>query len=303
MRAARPAMAGPGFLRGSASCPLFRAAVKNSVQPGVSSLAYPLLFHFWTDAGILAAGVAAAIPAGAALGGAWTLPAGRGLAILSGSSTVASEGFGAEGRDDLVTDLAKDELELLIEYGLRDEVTLLFRPKMTSLLLGAPVHASRIGPGYTELGLRGRLWKSERSVVSAQLLGRIPGTRDATDPAAVGSTDPEFDLRLLAGRSFDLFARPGFLDAQLGDPPDELRFDATLGLRVSESLLLLIQSFSVVGSGADGVFEDASYHKVKISGVWDLSESWSLQAGAIATVAGEHALRERGLTLALWKRF
>lgn len=242
--------------------------------------------------------------------GAWLLPEGEGQAILTLRSVDAREGFGPSGADEVVPDLSKTEAELLLEYGLRDHTTLVFRPQLTSVSIGEPVFAERQGVGYTELGVRRRLWQGERSVFSVQGMARIPGTEEAENPAAAGHTELETDLRLLGGRGFEIAGRDAFLEAQaayrarLGDPPGEARLDLTFGVRAHERLLLLVQSFNVASDGsAQGVFSDGRYHKLKLSGVWEVAEGWSVQLGWVATVAGEEALKERGVVAALWRRF
>ncbi|MDX1731115.1 MAG: hypothetical protein R3184_08260, partial [Aurantimonas coralicida] len=63
-------------------------------------------------------------------------------------------------------------------------------------------------------------------------------------------------------------------------------------------------SFNSIGDGSEkSFFVSGSEHKLQLSGVWDVNESWSLQLGGVATIAGENALRERGLVAAVWHRF
>ncbi len=265
----------------------------------------------WIRASFVSAGILAALAwVSPARAGAWLLPAGEGQAILSLSRSEADSGFGRGGRDPLVPDLEKTEVELLLEYGLDDETTLVFKPQMQDVTLGAPLDARRGGPGYQELGLRRLVWRDEDAVVSVQGLMRLPGARDEDDPASAGNTDADLDMRVLAGRGFAVGGMSAFVDAQLayrarfGDPPGEIRADLTLGLRPRERLLVLLQSFNVVSDGsAAGIFEDGRYHKLQVSAVWEFADDWSVQLGAVATVAGEDALKERGVVAALWHRF
>ena len=255
---------------------------------------------------ILAIAALAAGGASAALAGAWTLREGDGLAIFSVTSTRARERFGG----GVAPELTKTEADLLLEWGWSDRLTLLAKPQLQAVSYGSPTDARREGLGYTELGLRRRLWRGDRAVASVQGTARIPGAWDDTHPAAVGSTDGELDLRVLVGRSFALFERHAFVDGQLayrarfGDPPGEIHADLTLGFEAADTLLVLVQSFNALADGtASGVFENDRRHKLQLSVVWQFAPSWSLQLGATATVAGRHAMRETGLTVGLWRRF
>ena len=89
-----------------------------------------------------------------------------------------------------------------------------------------------------------------------------------------------------------------------GKMHDEVRLDATLGIRVWRNLSLLAQSFNTVSAGKGGYgFPATRFSKVELSAVYDLDRRWSVQLGAIATIAGRNALRERGVELAVWRRF
>lgn len=248
--------------------------------------------------------------AGSALAGAWTQPEGRGQAIVTGAYTQSPRAFGEDGETIFIPDYDKFELNTLVEYGLTDDVTAIFQPLLQSVTIDEPTDADRFGLGFTEIGARARLWSDERSVFSGQVIARIPGAGDEDNPAALGNTDPEFDTRALYGRSFTLGTWSSFFDAQLGyrirfdDPANEIRADLTLGTRPHPDVLLLAQSFNTMADGsAEGIFENGREHKAQLSAVWDVTESWSLQLGGIATVAGENALRERGVVAAVWRRF
>ena len=258
---------------------------------------------------LLAAAVVGAGTA-AAHAGAWTQAKGHGQVIVSGTYTDSPKGFDDDGNAVDIPDYRKFELNTLIEYGITDAVTAILQPQIQSVDIGQPTDASRFGLGYSELGGRVRLWSDDVSVLSGQVVARIPGTYDDDDPASIGNTDPELDMRMLYGRSFGIGSWSSFLDVQLGyrarfgDPPSEFKADVTFGTRPADDLLLLVQSFNSIGDGSEkSFFVSGSEHKLQLSGVWDVNESWSLQLGGVATIAGENALRERGLVAAVWHRF
>ena len=68
--------------------------------------------------------------------------------------------------------------------------------------------------------------------------------------------------------------------------------------------LVLMQSFNVVSEGAGGPpFGRYDYYKFQISGVYELTRAWSVQAGIFTTYAGSNALQENGLVFGAWYRF
>lgn len=204
----------------------------------------------------------------------------------------------------------KTELQALIEYGFSDRFTGILIPGLQHIDIAAPIAAQRSGLGYTEFGGRFQFLQSDGWVVSGQTTLRIPGTNDTSNPAAIGYTGIETDVRALVGRSFAVGNWPAFIDLQLGQrfragaPPDELRFDATFGVRPAPRWLVLVQSFNVVSEGVGSPpFSGYGYYKFQLSGVYELTPAVSLQAGAFSTYAGSNALRENGLIFGAWYRF
>jgi hypothetical protein len=176
--------------------------------------------------------------------------------------------------------------------------------------IGAPVDAQRTGLGYSEFGGRVRLFQGDSWVVSGQTTLRVPGTFDRSNPAALGYTDTQVDVRALVGYAFKLGAWPAFLDVQmaqrfsLGWQPDEFRADITFGVRPAPKWLLLAQSFNVVSEGAGTWgFPAYDYYKLQLSGVYSVTPKLSLQLGAFTTYTGRNALQDNGLLMGAWYRF
>jgi hypothetical protein len=242
----------------------------------------------------------------AASAGAWTMAEGTGQAVVTATTSGADRvlGAGATPRYD------KTELQALIEYGLTDRFTAIFDPGLQHVRISAPGDAQRTGLGYTEFGGRYRLLQADAWVLSGQATVRVPGTNDTSNPAAIGYTGVETDLRALVGYGFSLGAFPAFVDLQLaqrfraGAPPNEVRVDATFGLRSAPRWLLLAQSFNVISEGAGSPpFASYGYSKLQLSAVYSLTPAFALQVGAFSTFAGSNALQENGLILGAWYRF
>lgn len=246
----------------------------------------------------------------AAFAGAWTLEAGQGAAVVTGSSSQADKAFDTSGNLQSVPRYSKTELQALFEYGVTNWFTLMLAPSLQRVTIGGPFESQRNGLGYTDFGGRVRLTGGDSWVLSAQTTFRMPGTFDKSNPAAIGYTDPEIDLRGLFGYSFAAGAWPAFLDVQvaqrfrLGGPPDEFRTDVTLGFRPADRWLVLAQSFNVFSEGA-GDFANPSYaySKFQLSAVYALTPALSLQFGGYTTYWGRNALQENGLVVGAWYKF
>jgi hypothetical protein len=209
---------------------------------------------------------------------------------------------------------SKFELQGLLEYGVTDRLTAIAAPSLQHVDIADPA-ARRTGLGYTEAGGRyqlanGALPNGDAWVFSGQTTLRMPGTFDKSNPAAIGYTDPEMDVRGLLGYSFAIGASPAFIDLQMAQrfrldtAPNEFRADATFGLRPAARWLLLAQSFNVISEGAGSWgFPSYRYHKLQLSAVFDVTTAFSLQVGGFTTFAGRNALQENGLILGAWYRF
>ena len=245
---------------------------------------------------------------------AWTLPDGTGqwlTTLTLASSTSYLEGSGGLSGTPRYD---KDELSALVEYGVTDRLTAIFDPGLQHIGIAAPTDADRTGLDYTEFGARyAFLENGDQSwVLSGQATLRIPGTTDTSNPAAIGYTDVESDIRVLLGHSFILADRPAFFDLEAAERvrtaglPSEFRFDATFGVWVLPRWMLMAQSFNVVSEGAGNIAYTGGsydYEKLQLSAVYKLTPDWSLQGGAYVTYAGRNALQENGLVFGVWRKF
>jgi hypothetical protein len=254
--------------------------------------------------------LSAAVMPHTASAGAWLAPEGQGQVIVTGSASAATQAFDSAGRLQSTPRYSKTELQALIEYGVTDWLTAMAIPSLQHVGIAAPVDAQRTGFGNSEFGARARVMQQDNWVLSAQATVRTPGTFDNGNPAAVGSTGFDVDLRGLFGASFVLGGLPAFVDVQLGQrfrtggPPSEARVDLTLGLRPAQQWMLLVQQFNVISEGSGRApFTSINYHKLQMSVVYDLTPQWSLQGGAFTTFAGRNALQENGLITGVWYRF
>jgi hypothetical protein len=246
----------------------------------------------------------------AASAGAWTLPQGTGQWLAGLSASTATSYFNGSGLSSAPR-YNKEELQALIEYGITDQLTAIVNPGLQHIDIAAPINAERTGLGYTEFGARYGLVQNQDWVFSGQATLRIPGTVDSLNPAAVGYTDVETDLRLLLGHNFKVGDMPAFFDLEVAErvrtagAPSEFRADATIGVKVLPRWLLLAQSFNVLSEGAgDPIFGGSyEYYKLQLSALYSLTPTWELQGGGFTTYAGRNAIQENGLIFGLWHQF
>lgn len=256
-----------------------------------------------------AAALASALTTTPAFASAWTQEQGHGQAILTGFHSNSDKGYDSNGDSFDIADYRKTEAYLLLEYGVTDDLTLMLTPSFRHVGIEGSGDDTT-GLGYTEFGARYGLVQDGPFVASVQGSIRIPGKKRADSLAQVGSTDTEYDLRALAGTSFKAGGMDGFVDLQGayrlrdGDPPNEFHADISVGIRPAPKVQLIAQLFNTWSDGSGrGVFPSYRYHNAHLSGVFDIDDKWSVQAGVMGTLGGENALRERGLILGLWRRF
>ena len=259
-------------------------------------------------------GLLPAAGTGSVFAGAWTLPAGTGQIILGGDWIRNDPSAFGQSLNPNTQRSIKREIRAYGEYGVTDWLTAVLQPEFVNQHLDAPNRAAYTGLGYSGFGLRTRVLKTERWIVSFE--GRLdapgPSDRPGTlpNPAQIGNTGPRYDGRINAGYAFELFSKPSFIDVsagyriRTGRPPNETRADLTFGVRPAADWLVLIQSFNSIsdGSGATG-FPDQASSKLQISVVYDWSKRWSVQLGVLQTIASRRVGTETGAIGAVWYRF
>jgi hypothetical protein len=245
-----------------------------------------------------------------AFGGAWTLPANTGQATITATMSSASRAFDSSGTARSTPRYNKVDLQGWLEYGFTDRFTAIVAPGLQHIDIASPVDANRSGLGYAEFGGRYKLLEGQSWVSSAQVTTRIPGTNDTANPAAIGYTGVETDMRGLFGANFAIYGMPAFIDIELaqrfraGAPPNEFRADLSVGIHPAERWWVLAQSFNVISESAGSPpFSHYQYYKLQLSAIYALTKSWSAQFGGFTTYAGRNALQENGLVLGAWYRF
>lgn len=250
------------------------------------------------------------MPSGA-FAGAWTLPEGTGQWLATFDASTSTNTFNSNGSVVPTPRYDKMEAQALVEYGFTDQLTGILDPGLQHIDIGGPTNAERTGLGYTEFGARYAFLQNPTWVLSGQATLRIPGTTDTSNPAAIGYTDFEADLRALLGHSFALGDMPAFFDVEAAQrirtdgAPSEFRLEGTLGVQVLPRWMLLAQSFNVVSESAGAPIYGGpyDYFKLQLSALYTLAPTWWLQGGGFTTYAGHNSLQENGLVFGIWHRF
>ncbi|WP_453962917.1 hypothetical protein [Amorphus suaedae] len=235
-----------------------------------------------------------------ALAGAWTPERGDGVVIVTGTFSGAAKGFDADGRLEPLPEYRKFELSAHVEYGVTDWLTGVLHSAARLETQDANLTTTAVDG----IGLRARVARSDRMVVSAELNGYTPGLD--RNGLWVESEPATLEARALLGYAFEVRDLPAFVDVQgayrfsEGGQDDEIHIDVTLGLKPTPRWLLMAQSFTTLSAGKAS---DYRYQKLQASALCWLTAHHGLQAGVSGTVDGVAALQERTVFAAIWYRF
>lgn len=269
--------------------------------------------------GLVALAGLAAVPADA---GPWLQKRGHGLVIAGWRDYRASERFSPSGsRQPLGPGgiFRSRAAHVWTEVGLTDRWTGILSGTVQSLRYqDAGYQSSAVAPGDLEAGLRRGLRVADSGwQVSAQMLLKAPAYSQRVEPRP-GNGQADLEGSLLAGRSFPVASRWGFLSLEggyrkrWGQPADQFRGEAAAGIHWNQRLTLTAQSFAIrragalptAGGGRNPMIEPVfDLYKVQLSAVVRVAPGWSLQTGYGLDVAGRNIGRGRQWMVAVWKTF
>jgi protein XagA len=257
--------------------------------------------------------------------GAWLQAEDKNQIIFSATWTEANHRFDKNSKPRLSGRFTKQEFSTVFERGWSDTLTIVGGINAKHQAITTPETSSDGLRAHTAgfamfAGGRLKLWSSHNSVVSFQ--GTLQGGGERSLPNNQRKLDApaEADIRLLAGHSFSVPAfatavlkvteMPTFVDLQTayrwrgGSNADEIRIDATLGIKPLPYLQLMLQSFNSIEIAQNKRFgsERAVQHKIQASAVYDVNERWAVQGGIFLGLKGKESLRERGALVAVWRK-
>ncbi len=262
--------------------------------------------------GLVLASMSAALTVSCARAGAFMEPIGEGQIIGSATFSDTTRLF-ANGKLVPVPAYRKFELGTYIEYGATSWLTIVASPSMDRIQTSPSPGFTKTtaGIGDTGIGTRAGIYQTPNFVFSVQGMIRPPlGLQtDSTNGFYTHSSIWTGEVRALFGYSTRIYGYDGFADFEAGyrwndsATPNEWRADLTLGVHVTENILVLAQDFAAVSDGRR--FSNPSYYwdKGQVSAVYAFNAAWSVQIGGFLTLAGRNAGREMGPIAAIWYRF
>lgn len=256
----------------------------------------------WIMAGLA---LASAAPAGA---NPWPMARGEGRIIATGIYSHADRIFDSSGHSVDAPDYDQLMAYFYTEYGLTDDITVIANPGLKRIEVEGG--GNHFGLEGIELGARYRITQDQRWTLSAQASAFIPGSAPNARIAQVGGSDFQAEARLQAGYGFTLGSRSGFASAEAGyrlrsgSAPDEFRGDLGLGLHLTPKAMAIANLFNTWSNGRGHAgFPSYRYSNLYAGGVIDVTPQVAIQLGALATVSGRNALRERGMYSGFWLKF
>ena len=241
---------------------------------------------------------------------AWNERAGAGFLDADVTLDAGDRYFDKTGRLLPASAYRNAEAGGYVEYGITDWLMAVVRPSVDDTRVAAPNGGHYLGPGETQAGLQYQVMVFGPAALAVQGSFRLPGTTSHQDPAVIGDTAREGDFRALGGVAFPIGSFQAFADVQAAyrirseGGASQWHGDATLGVHLTPTLLLLVQSFNQVPIGDGTIYlPSATYSDLRVSLVKDITPTWAVKVGAYQTVAGRNALRERGLVVGVWHRF
>jgi hypothetical protein len=142
-------------------------------------------------------------------------------------------------------------------------------------------------------------------------------TYDEDDTPALGLGGYDFELRYSVGRGYTLGDRNGYVDAgaavrwRTGDPADELRFDISSGIALTENWMIIGELNVIEGLGNNDWREQMSFidstdydlTKLQLSALYTLTNDVHFQLGYVEPVFGRNTGAAGGPFVAAWWRF
>ena len=238
------------------------------------------------------------------------MPPGTSQIIIRATQSRADTQFDHAGKRQDILPYRKREIAAYGEYGLFKDLTLLgeLAWKQDRKNWHAGARFTNQGLSRTKLGFRYALGKWQGTEFSLQPIATIHLQKSGDDPSMPHRGDTDIEVGGTLARSDTLFGMNVFTVQEIGysfsggGRPDKLRADLTLGLKPWRDVMLLIESRNAANLG-DLRRQGTRESKLAVSIVYDVTEDWSLEAGALHTVFGRNALEETGVTLGLWRRF
>ncbi len=255
---------------------------------------------------------------GDAFAGAWVQEKGKGLSITT-LTWYESEHFWDQDRNlNDGSRYRKLEINPFLEYGITENLTVGINAFISDIT--AEGQGTNFGVADVELLGRYRLWKNDTSVISTQLLLKIPEAYDPHKLPLLGQGQYDLEWRLLYGHGWKwaehnwYFNAEGGFRKRFGAPADELRFDWRVGWKsFGDKWVIDFKQENIFGlrnnSGntSNDPFRqqstDYDLYKATLSAIYWVTPKVGLQAGITQDFYGRNTGRGTAPFMGLWLRF
>jgi len=235
---------------------------------------------------------------------------GEGRVIITGIHSISDKAYDANGNVVDIDNYRQSQLYFNTEYGVTDDLTLLFTPSLRDISIKNQPERDETGFQFVDIGARYRIAEIGSTHVSLQGKVRIPVDPFRDTLAQVSTEGTEFDVRAQVGHGFGVGGNDAFVIGDAGytfrgdDPPNEFHADVIFGIRPAPRFLALANLYNTWSDGrGKNDFPSYRYHNLMLSGVYDVNDTLSLQLGGMMTLDGKSALRERALVVGAWVHF
>jgi hypothetical protein len=254
---------------------------------------------------LLCAGLAAAAP--------WNQDEGHGVVILQATPYWANvPGYDTTGRPSMRGSVNRIEISPYWEHGLTPRWTVGLAPRLQSLWLDDRRNVNT-NTGVAEVAAfaRFQVYRGEWDVFSVQGTILTPGFDRLGRNPRVGEPNMGTEIRALYGISSNYGeGRSIFASVEaahrfrFGASADEVRLDATVGIRPFDNWMFFAQSFNTIGlrnARANGA--DYSISKIQVTAAYDLNETYSISLGFMREIDGRRVPLGQAAILGLWVRY
>lgn len=202
-------------------------------------------------------------------------------------------------------DFEKLELQGYVEYGLREDITLILKVPYQWL---EQAGLTNQGVADLELGARWRYFKNDSLAASIQGILILPPGYDANASPALGRDVFGAELRLPLSQSYQLGNRDGYWTVEIayrdyfGSQSDELRVFAEVNQAIAQPISLAAQVDYVRTLQDDLVFRPEETNITKLIGQvrWKVLDKTTLVLGGFKNVTGPDA---SGIEVQVWHSF
>jgi len=150
-------------------------------------------------------------------------------------------------------------------------------------------------------------WQKTYFSLQPQLIWH--GSANQSDPFASRRGDIDGEFAVTLGRHFKWLGFDGFSDNLIGidvrpaNRPSAVKVDLTVGLDLTQSTKIMLQSESYTAFSKGAISGNASSNKLGLSLVHRLDKTVSVEIGARSSLTGTNTIEERSVRFALWYDF